>query len=46
MVAYDEHLNLMLEDVKMYRDRKEKEKVEIKNLMYLRGDSVLLVGCK
>lgn len=40
LVAYDEHLNMMIQNLKI---TKEKE-VQEKNLMYLRGDTVMLVG--
>lgn len=46
LVAYDEHINLMLEDVGIVRDRGQPDKVEEKKLMYLRGDTVLAVGTK
>lgn len=40
LVAFDEHFNLMMEDVKITK----KQEVQEKHLMYLRGDTVLLVA--
>lgn len=43
LIAYDEHVNLMLQDTEIIRNSGEREE---KKLMYLRGDSVMLVGQK
>lgn len=40
LVAYDEHLNMMLQNLKITKGTEVNEK----NLMYLRGDTVMLVG--
>ena len=40
LVAFDEHLNLMMEDATL---RKE-DKNYFKNLVYLRGDMITLAG--
>ena len=40
LVAFDEHLNLMIEDATL----KQKEKSQFKTLVYQRGDMILLVG--
>ena len=40
LVAYDEHLNMMLQNLKITKGAEVNEK----NLMYLRGDTVMLVG--
>lgn len=40
LVAYDEHLNLMIEGATVRRDGTS----IARNLMYLRGDSVLLLA--
>jgi len=44
LIAYDEHVNLMLENISIQRNNIDK--IEEKRLMYLRGDSVQLVGLK
>jgi small nuclear ribonucleoprotein (snRNP)-like protein len=44
LIAYDEHMNLMLKDIDLLKINSEKG--EQKKLVYLRGDSVKLVGVK
>lgn len=40
LVAFDEHLNLMIEDATL----KRADKSIYKNLLYLRGDMIMLAG--
>lgn len=40
LVAYDDHLNMMIKDATL----KRKDKNEEKNLIYLRGDMITMVG--
>jgi small nuclear ribonucleoprotein (snRNP)-like protein len=40
LVAFDEHLNLMMEDATL----KKEDKSHFKNLVYLRGDMITLAG--
>lgn len=40
LVAFDEHLNLMIEDATVKREDKD----QYKNLIYLRGDMIMLAG--
>lgn len=40
LIGYDEHLNMMIEEASI----KKEGLSQIKNLMYLRGDTVLLLG--
>lgn len=40
LVAFDEHLNLMIEEATM----KKEDKSYYKNLIYLRGDMIMLAG--
>lgn len=42
LIAYDEHMNLMLKDTDILKD--QTDRTIHKKLMYLRGDSVKLVG--
>jgi small nuclear ribonucleoprotein (snRNP)-like protein len=42
LVAYDEHLNMMIESVSI----RKAEQTQQKKLMYLRGDTVLLLAKK
>lgn len=42
LIGYDEHLNMMLEHATI---KKEDQKI-MRNLMYLRGDTVLLLAKK
>lgn len=42
LVAYDEHVNLMLQNVKIKRP--QASGLEEKKLMYLRGDAVVIAG--
>lgn len=42
LVGYDEHLNMMIETATI----KKAETTRVKKLMYLRGDTVLLVAKK
>lgn len=42
LVGYDEHLNMMIESVSI----KKSEQTQQKKLMYLRGDTVLLLARK
>ena len=43
LVGYDEHLNMMIE---MASIRKHEQVPQLRKLMYLRGDTVLLIGKK
>ena len=40
LVAYDDHLNMMIKDASLKRENSTEEK----HLIYLRGDMILLVG--
>lgn len=40
LVAYDDHLNMMIKDASLKRESNTEEK----HLIYLRGDMILLVG--
>ena len=40
LVAYDDHLNMMVKDATLKRGEKKEEK----NLIYLRGDMITIVG--
>lgn len=42
LVGYDEHLNMMIEAASVRRQ----EQTQLKKLMYLRGDTVLLLAKK
>lgn len=41
LIGYDEHLNMMIEEANIKRDGGSSQ---FKNLMYLRGDTVLLLA--
>ena len=43
LVGYDEHLNMMIEAASI---RKYQQTPQLRKLMYLRGDTVLLIGKK
>jgi small nuclear ribonucleoprotein (snRNP)-like protein len=42
LVAYDEHLNMMIEEASIQREGQTQQR----NLMYLRGDGVVFLGRK